>query len=424
MHYKRMSRLVFLLLFGSFSGYTQETLTLKNKVYDSYIKTVQLYPLGQRSNVQLASAAIPLRGNQQLVLEFDELFNDAFTYQVKFIRCDANWQKSSLADLEFLNTYNEFTIGEYEYSFNTLTPYVHYKKVLPKPKLSGNYVLVVYADGDESDIIISHRFIVFENRVTFTDQYGFTGLNSVSRFNQQLQFEINYKGVALQSPQNQVSVTIIQNQRWDNLHENLKPTFVREGDYKLEYRYFTEETMFPGGNEFRYFDLRSLKYFGENVKTTRFEKDNIFTWIEDDKSRGDLAYSNDQMDLNGKFVIDNVEGFDPTIENDYSKVEFTLVTPKINGKVYIGGALTNWDRSRDNALTYDKEKASYKGSLILKQGWYNYQYIVQSNSMDLNYFEGNWSATNNQYQIIVYYKPYDLATDLIIGYLDLGGAQP
>ncbi len=419
-----MNRLLFFLLLGTISSFGQVTLELKNKVYDPYIKTVQLYPAAFSSNAQLLSAAIPLRGSQKLILEFDELFNDAFTYQVKYIRCDANWQKSTLSDLEFLSTYNEFTINEYEYSFNTKTPYVHYKTFLPKPKLSGNYVLVVYADGDESDIIISHRFIVYENKVTFTDQYGFTGLNSASRHNQQLQFEVNYKGVTMQSPLNQVSVSILQNQRWDNAHQNLKPTFIREGDYKLEYRYFTEETMFAGGNEFRFFDIRSLKYFGENVKTARFEKDKIFTWIEDDKPRGEFAYSTNLMDLNGNFVIDNVEGFNPIIENDYTKVEFTLISPKINGKVYIAGLFTNWSRSADNALTYNEATESYKGSLILKQGWYNYQYLVQSNNLDLNYFEGNWSATNNQYQIIVYYRPYNLATDLIIGYLDLGAAQP
>jgi type 9 secretion system plug protein len=422
MKYK-MRKLIILLLI-SFQSLAQESFELVNKVYDPYIKTVQLYPLAISSNAQLLSAAIPLRGNQNLVLEFDELFNDAFTYQVKYIRCDANWKKSTLSDLEFLTTYNEFTINEYEYSFNTKTPYVHYKKVLPKPKLSGNYVLIVYADGDESDVIISHRFILFENKVTFSDQYGFTGFNQASRFNQQLQFEINYKGVVMQSPRNQVSVSIIQNQRWDNMRQNLKPTFVREGDYKLEYRYFTEETMFAGGNEFRFFDLRSIKYFGEHVKTARYEKDKIYTFIEDDKPRGELAYTTELMDLNGKFVIDNVEGYNPLIENDYSKVEFTLHSPKVNGKVYIGGALTDWARNKENTLTYYPESEVYIGSLILKQGWYNYQYLVESRSLPLNYFEGNWSATNNQYQIIVYYRPYDLATDLIIGYLDLGAAQP
>ena len=419
MPYRTMNKL-FLFLFISIQSYGQDSFELINKVYDPYIKTVQLYPIGVKSNAQLLSAAVPLYGNQKLILEFDELFSDVFTYQIKYIRCDANWQKSSLSDLEFLTSYNEFTINDYDFSFNTKTPFVHYKKLLPKPKLSGNYVLVVYADGDESDVILTHRFIVFENKVTFTDQYGFSGRNSVSRFNQQLQFEVNYKGITMQSPRNQVSVTIVQNQRWDNLRQNLKPTFVREGDYKLEYRYFTEETIFPGGNEFRFFDMRSIKYFGENVKTAHIEEDKIFTWIEDDKPRAEFAYTTDLMDLNGQFVIDNVEGFNPIIENDYSKVEFTLVSPKINGKVYIGGSLTNWARNKDNQLTYDSETETYKGSLILKQGWYNYQYIVKSNTLPLNYFEGNWSATQNQYQIIVYYRPYDLATDLIIGYLDLG----
>jgi len=414
-----MYKLFVILLFIASQGLAQQQLELDDKVYDPYIKTVQLYPLGLKSNAQLLSAAIPLRGSEKLILEFDELYNDAFTYQVKYIRCDANWQQSTLSDLEYLNTYNEFTITEYDYSFNTKTPYVHYKIILPKPILSGNYVLVVYADGDTEDIIISRRFIVYENRVIFTDQYGFSGLNNASRFNQQLQFEINYKGVSIQNPRDQISVTILQNQRWDIAHANLKPTFVREGDYRLEYRYFTDETMFPGGNEFRFFDLRSLKYFGENVKTVHIEKEQNYTWIETDKRKSEFAYSIALMDLNGRYVIDNVEGFNPIIENDYSKVEFTLETPKINGKVYVVGALNNWERAKDNALTYNKQLGAYQGSLILKQGWYNYQYLVESPNHSLNFFEGDWSATKNQYQLIVYYRPYDLATDLIIGYLDI-----
>ncbi len=411
-----MIRVLLFLLIAS-QSFAQVKLALEDKVYDPFIKTVQLYPRGLKSNAQLLSPAVSARGREQLILEFDELYNDAFTYQVKYIRCDANWQKSLLSELEFLDTYNEFTINTYEYSFNTKTPYVHYSILLPKPKLSGNYVLVVYADGDEEDIIITKRFLVYDNRVIFTDQFGFTGLNNASRFNQQLQFEINYKGLNLQSPQDQISVTILQNQRWDIAHTNLKPTFIREGDYQLEYRYFTEETMFPGGNEFRFFDMRSIKYFGENVKTVHIEKEQNFTWIEEDKRKSEFAYSTVLMDLDGGYVIDNVEGFNPLIENDYSKVEFTLISPKVKGNVYITGALTQWARTKDNVLSYNQ--GAYKGSLILKQGWYSYQYLVESATLPLNYFEGNWSATKNQYQIIVYYRPYDLATDLIIGYLDI-----
>lgn len=419
MECNRMNKVLLIFILFTTQSLAQVNVELNNKVYDPFIKTVQLYPLGLKSNAQLLSAAVSVRGNEQLVLEFDELFNDAFTYQVKYIRCDKNWEQSSLSDLEFLDTYNEFTINEYEYSFNTKTPYVHYRILLPKPTLSGNYVLVVYADGDEDDIIISRRFLVYDNKVIFTNQYGFSGVNNASRFNQQLQFEINYKGIDVQSPRDQISVSILQNQRWDIARTNLKPTFIRESDYKLEYKYFTEETMFAGGNEFRYFDLRSIKYFGENVKTARFDEDQIFTWIEDDKRKSEFAYSTVLMDLNGQYVIDNVEGFNPIIENDYSKVEFTLISPKINGKVYVVGALNDWVRSKDNKLIYNSELGAYKGSLILKQGWYNYQYLVESPSLPLNYFGGNWSATNNQYQIIVYYRPYDLATDLIIGYLDI-----
>ncbi len=413
-----MNRLLFFILIAS-PSFGQAPLVLEDKIYDPYIKTVQLYPLGIKSNAQLLSAAIPLRGNQQLVLTFDELYNDDFSYLAKYIRCDANWQESTLLSLEFLTTYNEFIIDNYEFSFNTKIPYVHYKIVLPKPILSGNYVVVVYADGDEEDIILTKRFIVYENKVAFTNQRGFNGMGQPSRFNQQLEFELNYKGVNVQNPIDQISVSIIQNQRWDIMRSNIKPTFIRELEYILAYQNFSEELRFPGGNEFRFFDMRSIRYFGENVKTVHIEKEQNYAWIEDDKPKSEFVHFTALMDLNGGFVIDNVEGFNPLIENDYAKVEFTLVSPKINKNIYIVGALNAWERSKDNILTYNDELGAYKGSLILKQGWYNYQYLVESPSHSYNYFEGDWSATQNQYQLIVYYRPFDLATDLIIGYLDL-----
>ena len=412
-----MRDLLLILLLASLKSFGQETIELANKVYDPHIKTVQVHPRGVNSNDQLLSPVVTK--GQPFILEFDELFNDAYTYQVKYIRCEADWSKSLLSDLQFLKTYNEFTIENYDYSFNTLTPYVHYKVVLPSPILSGNYVLVVYADGDPNDVIITHRFMVFDNLVNFTTEFGSPIINKSSPYNQNLQFEVNYSGMEIQDPNNQVSVTILQNQRWDNAKYEIKPTFIREGDKKLEYQYFTNETTFPGGNEFRYFDMRSLKYFGERVKTVHFEKDKIYGWVDDDKSRANLAYTTEQMDLNGEYVIDNIEGKNPEIENDYAKMNFTLESEKINGKVYLAGELTNWELTKDTELTYDESTHSYKGSLVLKQGWYNYEYLVVSNNLSPNYFEGNWSETRNQYEIIVYYRPFDLGSDLIIGYLNL-----
>ena len=131
-----------------------------------------------------------------------------------------------------------------------------------------------------------------------------------------------------------------------------------------------------------------------------------------------MAYSIEQ-DINGHFFIENLERQIATIENDYSKVFFNLKSPKLKGKVYIAGALTNWQYINKYALAWDKTTASYIGMLLLKEGFYNYQYVLKGGNYDPNYLEGNFSETENSYEIFFYYRPHDLQADLLIGYLNL-----
>ena len=280
-----------LLLFSCISySQTQGDIEYRDKVYDDYIKTVQLYRNLSQTNSQTSSPVIGLKNNVQLVLEFDELFSEAFAYRAKIVHCNANWQPSGLSPLQYLKEYNEFDLMDFEYSFGIITPYVHYKFILPKTTISGNFVLVVYGD-DEEDVIITRRFLVYERLVAISNQYEIMSNAPYSLTRQQIQFAVEYSGVELINPMEYITVNILQNQRWDNAKMDLGPTFIRESQNILEYKHFTDENAFFSGNEFRYFDIRSLQYFGFHVRTAKFEKDKIFAWIETDKPRAHLAYS-------------------------------------------------------------------------------------------------------------------------------------
>ena len=61
----------------------------------------------------------------------------------------------------------------------------------------------------------------------------------------------------------------MQNRRWDNAIRNLKPNNIH--DNVLDYDY-DKENVFPGGNEFRYFDIRTTSHNGENVRTYQIYK--------------------------------------------------------------------------------------------------------------------------------------------------------
>lgn len=67
-------------------------------------------------------------------------------------------------------------------------------------------------------------------------------------------------------------------------------------------------------------------------------------------------------------------------------------------------------------MEYDQENKQYYKELLLKQGFYNYMYLVQGGSTDPYYFEGSHYETENRYEIFVYNRPIGSRTDLLIGY--------
>ena len=98
-------------------------------------------------------------------------------------------------------------------------------------------------------------------------------------------------------------------------------------------------------------------------------------------------------------------------------IKFTLDTDwPLYGDVYLVGKMNNYDRTAQNKMVYNKKSDSYEGEMILKQGFYNYQYIVKSDTLDMNYLEGNHFETENDYEVLAYYRPMNLGADLLVGY--------
>lgn len=387
-----------------------KNLRLMDLAYEPQIKTVRLYPSG----APLLPAVSQL-GQVNLVLEFDDLHTDRDTYYAKILHCNHDWTKSDLQDLDFMTEYNEFPINNNEFSVDTHLPYVHYWVALPQVKLPGNYVVMVYRGSDKSDIILTRRFMVFDNQVSFTNDGRLIGSGSVADLNQQINFTVNYKNVNILNAMQDVHVNIRQNQRWDNMARDIRPSFAREIEKELEYRFFDDAKMFRGGNEFRFFDLRSLNYPGRNVANVDKSVKPYEVYIARDKTRKDEAYS--QYDeTNGSFTIENYDYNDLAFTN-YAYINFTLTSPPVAGDVYVTGAFTNWNLDNENKMLYDSAKGNYTARVLLKQGWYDYQYLVKSSTLPSYFFEGSHFETENLYEIFVYYRPFQPRADLLIGYM-------
>lgn len=391
-----------------------------DKIYEDRIKTAILFQADNIKATPLEPAAIPIIQRVPLVLKFDELYTDeADYYQARIIHCNADWGPSNLSDLQYLNEYNEFSIDEFDFSLATKVPYTHFTFVVPRVKLPGNYLLVVYRENSKDDIIITKRFIVYDQRVQVVAKVGLSTGVVQRKLNQQIEFVIDYSKFSISNPYLDLKVVLRQNHRWDNAIFDLQPTMIKEDISQLDYRHFNFENNFKAGNEFRFFDIRSTHFGGRNVEKTNITDTQIDAYLFFDKSRGTEPYSFIR-DLNGGFVIENAEGNNDFLESDYMTVHFFLdLGENINEDIFISGKLTDWRYDDFNKLTYVDVSGLYIGKLLLKQGLYDFIYTVPGHLENPTLLEGNHFETNNEYEIIVYYRDPMLNTDLIVGYVKL-----
>ena len=95
---------------------------------------------------------------------------------------------------------------------------------------------------------------------------------------------------------------------------------------------------------------------------------------------------------------------------------------KLAGDVYIFGGITNYQLNDDFKLTYNPIYSAYEGSILLKQGFYDYYHVLKNpnGTIDIPYFEGNHFETVNNYTIITYVRDQIADYDRVVGYFSFG----
>lgn len=413
--------LIFALIFITQNIFSQP---FANKVYKNNIRTIQCYKTGWPSSHPI----IELNSNQSITLEFDEITSDTKNYSYSIEHCTKDWKSSNLMDTQFTQGINNNQISEYEYSFNTTVSYVHYSLQIPNENidltLSGNYIIKVFEDFDDDSPIFTQRFMVKEQLVNIIPDVKFTMNSSMREATQEIDLTITHPSFKISDPRSQVSVNIIQNQRYDNAIYNLSPQFIN-GD-KLIYNY-NKKSIFEGGNEFRWLDLRSIRVLREGIKDITFHSPYYHIDIIPNNYDPKSSYFF-KNDFNGKYVIDAETVNNPNTESEYLLVHFRLPYPKkiTEGEVYVLGGLTDWKLNKKSIMKYNNVTKEYECTLLLKQGFYNYQYIFKPNNStkaNVNIFEGSHGQTENDYLIFVYYKGFSDFYDRLIGVQNVNSMQ-
>ncbi|MDW3210052.1 MAG: DUF5103 domain-containing protein [Reichenbachiella sp.] len=391
----------------------QKEISYENKSYEPFVGTVQLYPVTLNPDQELAAPIVPRGLVEKLLLQFDLLLEEYIDVQAKIVHCNADWSKSVLNDIEFLYDYNSFDLRDFEYSINANTLYVNYWFNIPRVKTTGNYIIQVYQNGDENDLLFTRRFIVFDNNVNIQPNTRISTGVLERDFNQQIDFDIIHSRIKVTNPRTEFKIVVRQNQRWDNALTNLQPTAIRRDKSLLEYRHFNMENNFKGGNEFRQADLRSYSFRGAYVAHVDPNSNPRKASVNPGKSRKHEAYSL-LRDRNGGFVIATTETMGEYLACDYILTKFQIQSTQLSHPVYVLGSFNDYQRNQKSLLRYDKLSQSYIGEVLLKQGIYDYQYWVDG--PDPYYFEGSFYQTENNYDIIVYHKSFSDLTDKVVGY--------
>jgi hypothetical protein len=386
-------------------------------VFDNRIKTVQLY----REEWNLSYPFIKKGSNDKLILGFDLISTEPETYYYSFVHCDKDWRESNIFHSDYIDGLPEEQLENYKPSFNTTVNYYHYRLLFPNEKvsikLSGNYIIKVFRPGEPDKPVLTRRFLVVEELVQINAAVIRPQLTQFYNTGQQVNFTVSFSSLNANDPYRDFTVFILQNGKWINAKTNLKPDFI--GSNELKFNSLSTKTIFPGGNEYRYFDIKSIRYQSEFIRKIDFVGSNYHVLLFPSENREFKPYFYTQ-DFNGKYYVAIQEGRNMDTDADYVYVYFTIPSRyKIEGgNLYVSGAMNNWAFDLNNRMTYDPQRGEYQCTMLLKQGWYNYEYIFirdGEKNPEPSLFEGNHFETENDYVILVYYKSTRDRYDRLVG---------
>jgi hypothetical protein len=374
-----------------------------------YIKTITF-----KGNTNESELPI-LRLGEPLQLEFDVLNNDEADFYYVIEHYDYDWTPSRLIKSRYLQGFDDQRIVNYENSFNTYQLYSHYRLQIPNNQtrllVSGNYMMKIFDENGE--LMFSRKFMVYEDLANVGVAVKRSRDVRFIHQKQSVDISIGSLNINFVNPKQTIKVAIIQNNNLKTAITGLKPQYTLGNE--LIYKYDTE-TSFWGGNEYLFFENKNVR--GANVGVRNFDlKDVFYNYLYTDIIRANRPYTYNP-DINGNFLITALDVENLDIEADYTVIHFSLQHPELLDKsIHVYGNFNNYAITDDTKMTFNTDSGVYETRLLLKQGFYNYKYVMVDNNyiVDEGAISGNFDQTENNYKVLVYYRDLGGLYDKIIG---------
>ena len=367
---------------------------------------------------------LPFGGRQHLVIEWDEMSHNYKRYVYHIDHCDWDWQPTDgIFESDFLEGLNDQLIEDYEKSFNTTQIYTHYRLRIPdkqlRLRLSGNYRVRIYeedADRDEDLPVLEARFCIFENAAGIVAQLSSNTDIDFNRSHQQMTLSVGFGTLQVYDPQRELKVIVMQNRRWDSRIENLVPNVRRANG--IDYTH-NRQLIFPGGSEYHRFEILDVHRTATGVERIEWFEPYYHATLFAEKPANAYSYIEDQ---NGVYVVRSSDDYDDATTAEYIVVHFFLQSPRLQGgDVYVSGRWTGQTFNPDCKMEYDDINQEYHAAILLKQGYYSYEFVQQDGLTARTM--GSFYETENEYQVLVYYRGQGARYDRLVAYNTMHNAR-
>ncbi len=432
MPYKRQVFIVLVALLinsGGLFAINRDSIDYSDRVYEKNIKTVRLHPADWESGYPV----INMYSDNVLLLNFDQIESSPEDYYYTIIHCSYDWKPSPLMYFEYADGFEENELLDYEDSQSTFVQYTHYTLEIPnrdvKLSKSGNYLVVVYLKTDSGDkIVLTRRFMLYDPIAEVTGRVN-PGVQKDYRNNfQKLDFRVAKNGLDLYDPLAQLKPVVLQNYEWNTAISDFPFSFTDNESVVYEW---DDKILFNASNEFRYFNFNNLQLNSERVEQTEFKKPYYYITLMKDKPEMFSPYRS-VKDINGSYIVRTnrfANNDFPEIQSEYAIVKFSLEynVPLGSTDIYVYGDLTGYELNENSKLLYNLETRCYEKLLFLKQGYYNYRYLLVDNDKskkpDQSFFEGSHQQTLNDYLLLLYYREPGTSYDRLVNFTVFNSAN-